>query len=42
LSLDVMARLREAKEKASLFERTHQQLFEANGVKLFSERGQLP
>lgn len=29
LELDVMARLREAKEKESLFERTHQQSFGA-------------
>ena len=29
LKLDVMARLREAKEKESLFEHTHQQSFEA-------------
>lgn len=29
LRLDVMARLREAKEKESLFERVHQQSFEA-------------
>ena len=29
LKLDLLARLREAREKASLFERTHQQPFEA-------------